>query len=107
MTKALNAARRALVPSGIGVVVFADSSTDSWEAMLGAIIEAGWVITASWPIDTELQNRTQAQGAASLQSSIHIVCRPCEQRDPGGRFDDVGDWRDVLTELPARIQQWM
>lgn len=106
MATALEAARRAVVPSGLGVVVFADSSTDSWESILGAIIDAGWMITASWPIDTELQNRTQAQGAASLQSSIHIVCRPRESEN-GARSDRVGDWRDILAELPKRIHAWM
>jgi hypothetical protein len=51
-------------------------------------------------------NRTQARGAASLQSSIHIVCRPREiaQHD---QTDAIGDWRDVLQELPQRIHEWM
>ena len=107
MVKALSAARRAVTPDGIGVVVFADSSTESWEAVLGAVIDAGWIVTGSWPIDTERQARTQAEGSASLQSSIHIVCRPRE--GPGGkdRSDAVGDWRDVLAELPSRIHEWM
>jgi adenine-specific DNA methylase len=106
MVRALEAARSALKPHGIGVVVFAESSTSSWEVMLGAVIEAGWLISGSWPIDTELQTRTQAAGSASLQSSIHIVCRPRET----GQLDhrpDIGDWRDILQELPLRIHEWM
>jgi adenine-specific DNA methylase len=105
--RALDAARRTVTPSGIGVVVFADSSTESWEAILGAVIDAGWSITGSWPVDTERQSRTRAFTAASLQSSIHIVCRPRENPDGSVRVDDVGDWRDVLQELPERIHQWM
>jgi adenine-specific DNA methylase len=107
MVKALEAARDSVKPSGIGIVVFAESSTASWEAMLGAVIEAGWLISGSWPIDTELQNRTQAAGSASLQSSIHIVCRPRENPDGSVRTDEIGDWRDVLQELPRRIHEWM
>jgi putative DNA methylase len=107
MVKALEAARDAVKPAGIGIVVFAESRTASWEAMLGAVTEAGWVISGSWPIDTELQNRTQAAGAASLQSSIHIVCRPRENPDGSLRTDEIGDWRDVLQELPRRIHEWM
>jgi putative DNA methylase len=107
MVRALQAARVAVKPDGIGVVVFADSSTASWEAILGAVIEAGWLISASWPIDTELQTRTQASGSASLQSSIHIVCRPRENPDGSVRTDEIGDWRDVLQELPRRIHEWM
>ncbi len=107
MIKALQSARGAMVPSGIGIVVFADSSTASWEAILGSIIDAGWSVTGSWPIDTELQNRTQAASSASLQSSIHIVCRPREESSGLLTADLVGDWRDVLRELPTRIHQWM
>src|SRR5207249_8470551 len=57
--------------------------------------------------DTEMTNRTRARGAASLQSSIHIVCRPRENADGSLRADEIGDWRDVLQELPRRIHEWM
>jgi putative DNA methylase len=107
MKIALDVARRVVMASGIGVIVFADSSTDSWEAVLKAIIDSGWCITGSWPIDTELQSRTQATNAASLQSSIHLVCRPREYEDGSLMEDQIGDWRDVQEELPKRIHEWM
>lgn len=107
MVKALDAARVVVKPDGIGVVVFAESSTSSWEAMLGAVIDAGWLISGSWPIDTELQTRTQAAGSASLQSSVHIICRPRENPDGSVRKEEIGDWRDLLRELPRRIHEWM
>src|SRR5690606_6033901 len=99
-------ARRAVKPNGIGVVVFADSTTDAWEAILGAIIDSGWKITGSWAIDTELQNRTQAAGSASLQSSIHIVCRPREA-DDGSVTVSVGEWKQVLGDLRERLHAWL
>ncbi|SOY52695.1 DUF1156 domain-containing protein [Cupriavidus taiwanensis] len=102
MLKALAAGMKATRQDGIAVIVFADSSTESWEAILGAVVDSGWRITGSWPIDTERQTRTQAAGAASLQSSVHIVCRP---RLPDR--NNVGDWRDVSSELPTRISEWM
>jgi hypothetical protein len=71
------------------------------------MITAGWVVTGSWPIDTEMASRVLAQGRAVLASSVHIVCRPRENPDGSVRTDDVGDWRDVLTELPRRIHDWM
>jgi adenine-specific DNA methylase len=107
MVRALEAARMTVKPRGIGVVVFAESSTASWEAMLGAVIDAGWSITGSWPIDTELQTRTQATGSASLQSSVHIVCRCRDNAGQSITSEQIGDWRDVLQELPLRIHEWM
>jgi putative DNA methylase len=98
--------RRILCPSGIGIVVFASKTTSSWEAILNAIVNSGWVITGSWPIDTEREARLAAQGQARLGSSVHIVCRPREVAD-GPEGTDVGDWRDVLSDLPKRIHDWM
>jgi putative DNA methylase len=107
MTKALAKARDMTKPGGIACIVFADSSTAAWEAMLRAVLEGGWVVTASWPIDTEMQNRTRAQASASLQSSIFLVCRPRERPDGQLDTDLVGDWRDVISALPGRIHEWM
>ena len=107
MTSALSRGRDMVKPKGIACIVFADSSTSAWESMLGAVLEGGWVVTASWPIDTEMQNRTRAQASASLQSSIFLICRPRERADGSLETDAVGDWRDVLAELPGRIHDWM
>lgn len=107
MCLALGDARRVVVPNGLGVVVFAHKTTDAWEAMLQAVMDAGWVITASWPIDTENDSRLRAMNSAALASSVHLVCRPREKRDGSIQTDAVGDWRDVLVELPNRIHEWM
>ncbi|MSR55926.1 MAG: hypothetical protein EXS09_22035 [Gemmataceae bacterium] len=106
MAIALKTARDCVHPSGIGVVVYAEGTPAGWEAILGAIIDAEWTVTSSWPIDTEMANRTQAHDSASLQSSIHIVCRPREDAS-GVVTESVGEWRDVLGELPPRIHEWM
>lgn len=106
MTRALEEGRRTLAPDGMGVFVFAHKSTAGWEAMLQSVLEAGWQVVASWPLDTERGGRVNAVGTASLSSSIHLVCRPRET--PDGALDgDVGEWREVLEELPARIHEWM
>ena len=100
MGKAMAEGCRILSPEGIGVIVFAHKSTSGWEAQLQAMVDAGWTITGSWPIDTELNNRMNAMGTAALASSVHIVCRPRTS-------NEIGDWRDVLQELPQRIHEWM
>ena len=51
--------------------------------------------------------RLRAHDSAALASSIHLVCRPRENPDGSVRTDEVGDWRDVLAELPRRIHDWM
>jgi adenine-specific DNA methylase len=107
LTRAFSEGRRILRPDGIGTIVFASKTTASWEAILKAIVDAGWIITGSWPIDTEMETRMNAMGTATLASSVHIVVRPRENTDGSVRTDEIGDWRDVLQELPRRIHDWM
>lgn len=107
MRQSLSEGRRTTQPDGVGVVVFAHKATDAWETMLQAVIDAGWVIVASWPIDTEMGTRLRAMNSATLSSSVHLICRPRENPDGSLRTDELGDWRDVLAELPSRIHEWM
>ncbi|MEI8296283.1 MAG: DUF1156 domain-containing protein, partial [Alphaproteobacteria bacterium] len=100
MQIALSEGSRILTTDGIGVVVFAHTSTRGWEAMLQAMVDAGWIITAAWSIDTEMSGRVIAQNRSVLASSVHLVCRPRDN-------NDIGDWRDVLQQLPIRIKEWM
>lgn len=45
-----------------------------WEAMLRALIEAGFMITGTWPVRTE-STETIKKGKGSLSTSVVIVCR--------------------------------
>lgn len=107
LTKAFAEGRRMLQNGGLGIIVFASKTVSSWEAFVQAVINAGWTITGSWPIDTEMATRVAAQGQARLGSSVHLACRP---RDYYGKHDAgplIGDWRDVIAELPGRIHDWL
>ncbi len=101
MARAFAEGRRVLHEDGIGSVVFAHKTTEGWEALLSGIIRGGWTITGSWPVATERGARLRAQDSAALATSVHLICRP--------RLDDapVGDWGDVLNELPGRVADWM
>jgi len=107
MGSALCDSRRVASPSGLAVIVFAHKETSAWETMLQAVISAGWIVVASWPIDTERAGRLRAMDSAALASSVHLVCRPRENLNGSIRDSEIGDWRDVLAELPRRIHEWM
>jgi len=93
--------RRILREDGISSVVFAHKTTEGWEALLSGMIRGGWTITGSWPIATEMGTRLRARDSAALATSVHLICRP--------RSDDalIGDWAEVLHELPNRVGNWM
>jgi hypothetical protein len=101
MAKTFVEGRRVLKEDGIGCVVFAHKTTEGWEALLSGINKGGWLITGSWPIATERAGRLRARESAALATSVHLVCRP-RPRDA-----TVGDWGEVIRELPRRVGDWM
>ena len=101
MAEAFAEGRRVLNDDGIGSVVFAHKTTEGWEALLSGMINGGWTITGSWPVATEMGARLNARDTASLATSVHLICRPRPENAP------VGDWADVLRELPVRVGDWM
>ena len=101
MAKAFAEGRRVLHEDGVGSVVFAHKTTEGWEALLSGMIRGGWTITGSWPIATERPGRLRSQDSAALATSVHLICRPRPQDAA------VGDWIDVLRELPLRVSDWM
>ena len=101
MSKAFSEGRRILNEDGVGSVVFAHKTTEGWEALLSGMIQGGWTITGSWPIATEMGSRLRARDSAALATSIHLICRPRPEDA------DVGEWSNVLRELPTRVGDWM
>ena len=101
ISKAFQDGRRILSEDGIASIVFAHQTTQGWEAFLGGLVSAGWTVTASWPIATEMASRIRARDNASLATSVHLICRPRAKHAP------VGDWADVLREFPERVADWM
>jgi adenine-specific DNA methylase len=101
MAASFSEGRRVLREDGIGSVVFAHKTTEGWEALLTGMIRGGWTITGSWPIATEMGSRLRARESAALATSVHLICRPRPEDAP------VGDWGQVLKELPKRVGDWM
>ena len=101
MANAFAEGRRILSEDGVGSVVFAHKTTEGWEALLSGMIRGGWTITGSWPIATERPGRLRSRESAALATSVHLVCRPRPEDAP------VGEWADVLRELPVRVGDWM
>ncbi len=101
MSHAFGEGRRVLREDGVGCVVFAHKTTEGWEALLSGMMQGGWVITASWPIITEMGARLRARDSAALSASVHLVCRPRDDDAPSG------DWGDVFAALPGRVAEWI
>jgi putative DNA methylase len=75
MFRTFQSCREALEPDGRLVIVFAHKYPDAWESLVSAIIRAGYVVDGSWPIQTEMTNRTRALSSSALSSSVWLVCK--------------------------------
>ena len=96
--QAFSEMHRVLKPGGVAVIVYAHKTTDGWETMLNALLQAGFVMTGSWPFHTESVTRLRAAASAALASSIYMVCRRIE-RHP------VGFWNEIQPTIQARVEE--
>lgn len=50
------------------------TSSAGWETFLQAVIDAGFAISGTWPMRTEMGNRMIGSGTNALASSVVLVC---------------------------------
>ncbi|MDP3622688.1 MAG: DUF1156 domain-containing protein [Methanobacteriaceae archaeon] len=93
---------RVLKPNGIATIVYAHKTTVGWETVINALLDSGLVITASWPISTEMKGRKRAKNSAVLASSIYIIARK-NKKEEIGWFKDVKD--QILDYIPQKLDK--
>ena len=86
--------RRVLRPEGIMTLMFTHKATGAWDALTAGLIEAGFVITASWPVNTEAEGSLHIRDRAAANSTIFLVCRPRGTGPPRGG-EGAGTVREV------------
>lgn len=79
-----------------------DGGNSGWETMLEAVIKAGFQITGTWPMRTELTSALKAKVAA-LASSVVLVCRKRSPDAPG--TSKAGFVRELRRELEPALKK--
>ena len=76
-----------------------------WETMLKALLHSGFEIGGTWPMSSELANRTRGQNSNALASSIVLACRP-RPKDAlrCTRADFLGELRAWLPPAVKRLR---
>jgi putative DNA methylase len=98
LASSISEMRRVVKPDGVVTIVFAHTDSDAWERLLRALLQAGLVVSTSWPMESEKRGRTTANLSAVLGSSVVLVCRPRTAARPG--FYDA-----IVSELDTRIAE--
>jgi len=74
-------------------------ASTGWETFLDAVIRAGFGLTGTWPMRTELSNRMIGSGTNALASSIVLVCRKRAVDAP------VSTRREFISALKTELPQ--
>jgi putative DNA methylase len=77
----------------------AGTSNTGWETFLAAVFSAGFSLSGTWPMRTELSNRMRGVESNALASSVVLVCRKRPDSAPTvSRRDFVRELNAVLPE---------
>lgn len=94
--------RRVLKQDGIMTVMFTHKATGAWDALTKGLIDSGFAVTASWPINTEAEGSLHIKDKASASSTVFLVCRPRPEQKPE---DGVQYWEDLEPRVKAAVRQ--
>ena len=95
--------RRVLKPNGIMTLMFTHKATGAWDALTTGLMEAGFVITASWPINTEAGGSLHIRNKAAANSTVFLACRPREQAAEVRDAPTVY-WEDVEPRVAEAVR---
>lgn len=93
--------RRVLKEDGILTLMFTHKAQGAWDALASGLLEAGFTITASWPVNTEAEGSLHIKDKAAAKSTIFLVCRP---RPPKSEEDTVY-WEDVEKDVAKAVRR--
>ncbi len=94
--------RRVLKSDGILTLMFTHKAAGAWDALAKGLMKAGFVITASWPVNTEAEGSLHIQNKAAAKSTIFLVCRP---RANDAEAERNLYWEDVEPEVAKAVRQ--
>ncbi|MGH7870826.1 MAG: DUF1156 domain-containing protein [Candidatus Binatia bacterium] len=77
------------------------TASTGWETFLDAVIHAGFALSGTWPMRTELGNKVSGIGRNMLASSIILVCSPRAVDAPTATRRDFVN--TLKTELPVAL----
>ena len=92
--------RRVIKDDGIMTIMFTHKSTDAWDALTTGIIDAGFRITATWPVKTESDISLHIRDNAAVRSTILLVCRP-----KTAQTTTAYSWEEVESRVAEAVRE--
>lgn len=96
--------------NGRMVLMFTHKSQDGWETLTQALIDSGWSINATYPVESEAGHSMHIRDNASAESSIFLVCnkRQAHSSEPGlwKAFGGRGVQQRIVDEVQAGLGEF-
>lgn len=81
----------------------AGTASTGWETFLAAVIKAGFAVSGTWPMRTELANRMRGMESNALATSVVLVC---QQRSVSAHTLTRNEFRRELRQaMPRALQE--
>ena len=96
--------RRVLKANGIMTLMFTHKATGAWDALTKGLMEAGFIITASWPVNTESEGGLHIKNKAAAKSTVFLACRPRPREQATEVRDSVTYWEDVEPRVAQAVR---
>ena len=93
--------RRTLKSGGVMTLMFTHKAAGAWDALTKGLMEAGFAVTASWPINTEAEGSLHIRNKAAANSTIFLVCRP---RAGDREAEQDLYWEDVEPRVAEAVR---
>jgi putative DNA methylase len=94
--------RRVLKSDGVLTLMFTHKATGAWDALTKGLMKAGFVITASWPINTEAEGSLHIKDKSAANSTIFLACRPRQQQSA---MAEKRYWEDVEPLVAKAVRE--
>ena len=102
MARIFEECRRVLRADGVMTLMFTHKATGAWDALTTGLIDAGFSISASWPINTEAEGSLHIKDKSAANSTVFLVCRPRAATPKDGA---PGYWEDVEPMVASAVRR--
>jgi adenine-specific DNA methylase len=82
LKRSFREAARVLKPEGVLTVMFTHKRVDAWDTLGVALLDAGFSISASWPVHTESEQSLHQAKKNAASSTIFLACHKRTDSEP-------------------------
>ena len=97
--------RRVVKDDGLMTLMFTHKAQDAWETLVRSLVQSGWVITSTAPVESEGKKGLHQKDLAAAASTIFISCRKREIKNQQATFWSGLGGSGVQHQIRSAVEQ--